>query len=400
MSDSKLLQNEILARTDRIFDSQIKWRRHLHQFPELAMEEHKTTAYLSRLASEIGLKKLKLNMPTGLLLQTSGTPSKHIIAIRSDIDALPIEEKTKLAFRSRIKGRMHACGHDVHMATVMGAATILQQMKDRLPGSVRFLMQPAEEQPPGGARPMIADGALKNVSAILGLHVDPRVAVGRIGLRDGVTMASVYDFDLVIRGRTGHAARPHDAVDAITTAAEVIESIQKVVSREIDPICPVAISFGLIKGGTARNVVADEVIIAGTARTLSAATARKVPQRIKRCAQAVGRARGATVEVRPISSYPILSNNAGINSLFAESMKQIFGKNKVTRTEQVLGGEDFACYLEKIPGAMFRLGIRNNSIGANKSWHSDRFMVDEQAIKIGTALLVTTAFNFLHGKQP
>lgn len=397
MADTQL-KNEILKSAKELFKTQVNWRRHLHQHPELSNQEFKTTAYIKAQLKKLGLKLLPLKMETGVLAEVVGSSKGKTIAIRSDIDALPILEKTGLPFKSKNIGCMHACGHDVHMATVMGAAALLQKNRDKMTGSVRFLFQPAEEKPPGGARPMIANGALSGVKMILGLHVDPNLAVGRIGLRDGATMASVCDFNLIVRGKGGHAARPHSAVDAIVIAAEIVESLQKVVSRETDPISPVAITFGQISGGTARNVIANEVTLVGTARTLSKKNARDVPRLIQRTARAIAKAHGGTVEYELVAGYPVLSNHKSANRLIAESFAELYGRRSIEETPYGLGGEDFACYLEKVPGAMFRLGIMNKKIGADKGWHSDQFMVDESAITVGSSVLALSAMNFLQKK--
>lgn len=348
---------------------------------------------------KIGLKILPIKLKTGLLFELKGKFKGPTIAIRTDIDALPIIEQTKLTFKSKNKGCMHACGHDMHMATVLGVAAILNELKDNIHGKVRFIFQPAEEMPPGGARPMIASGALKDVSTILGLHVDPHLATGKIGLRDGVAMASVTDFDLIIHGQCGHAARPHRAVDAIVTAAEVIESIQKIVSRNIDPIQPVAITFGKVAGGTARNIISDKVILTGTARALSPKAAKVLPRLIKNTAESICKARGATVEMKMIADYPVLSNHPKTNRIFAGNFELLFGKGKIVETEQTLGGEDFACYLNKTKGAMFRLGVMNKKIKADKSWHSPLFIADEKAIYYGTSLLVASAIDYLQDSR-
>ena len=377
---------------------QIEMRRYLHERPEWSNEEFETTKYLMSQARALRLRTETFGLPTGFVADLLDTKKNSpTVAIRTDIDALPITECNDIPFKSKTSGRMHACGHDAHMATVLGAAKILTELRNTFSGSVRFIFQPAEESPPGGARPLIKAGALTKpkVSAILGLHVDPGVPVGKIGLRDGPTMASVYDFDLVVRGVTGHAARPHDTVDAIVAAAEIIDSLQKLPSREFNPLHPVALTFGTIHGGVARNVVADAVTVCGTLRTLDAADAKRGPQLIKRCVQGVATARGAKVDIVERGSYPPLVNDTLVNKIFAASYERLYGSNKVARTNQSLGGEDFACYAEKIPGAMFRLGVRNPSIGAVRSWHSDKFMVDESALENGAALLAHAAIHAL-----
>jgi len=395
MPDVSALRKDILAHTRKVHAAQVKWRRHIHQYPEISNEEFETTAFLRKQVKRLGLKILPLKMPTGLLAEIRGSKSGPTVAIRADIDALPVLEQTGLPFASKIKGRMHACGHDLHTATVLGTAAVLTKMREHLAGNVRFLFQPAEETPPGGARPMIANGALKNVATIFGIHTDPHLAVGKIGLRDGPAMASVYDFDLIIKGKGGHAARPHTAVDAIVIAAEVVGSIQKIVSREIDPVTPVAVTFGRIEGGTARNVVADRVTLVGTARTFSKAARKRVPALIRRTVSGVCRAHGAGFEIIEAASYPVLVNDPATNRLFARNQELLFGKNRVTEAQTVLGGEDFACYLQKVPGAWMRLGVMNKQIGADQPWHSPRFIVDEEAMYYGTALLVAATLDYM-----
>ena len=319
MSRNENFYREILTRVKKNHKRQVAWRRHLHLFPEISNREFKTTEYLRKEVKKLGFKEIPIKLKTGLLAELSGKKSGATVAIRTDIDALPVTEQTGLAFKSKNEGRMHACGHDMHMATILGTGAVLAGLRDRWPGRVRLLFQPAEEMPPGGAAPMIKNGALKGVDMILGLHVDPDIPVGRITVRDGITMASVYDFDIIITSKGGHAARPHQGVDAVATAAEVIESLQKVVSREIDPISPVALSFGTIRGGVARNTIADRVHIQGTVRTLSQKDFRKVPALIKKTVKGICRARGAAFEIIPIASYPPLKNHPLVNRLLKKN---------------------------------------------------------------------------------
>jgi amidohydrolase len=385
---------QIAALAQKYMEKQVTWRRHLHQQPELSNEEFDTTAFLRKEVTRMGMKILSLKMKTGLLAEIHGGHPGPTVIIRTDIDALPIKEQTGLPFASKRPGKMHACGHDMHMATILGAANLLTLLKRELLGTVRFIFQPAEEMPPGGAMPMIEHGALKNGSVIFGLHVDPDIPAGKIGLRDGAAMASVYDFDLIVHGRGGHAARPHLAVDAISTAAEIIESLNKVVSRETDPIDSVVITFGRIAGGTARNVIADTVRLTGTARTLSSTLHRKVPALIQRTAQQIAKARGASCTIEQLAQYPVLENDARINRFLEQNYRELYGVGKVVTTPAVLGGEDFACYLQKLPGAMFRLGIMNKKLKADQPWHSPKFIADEAALPHGAALLAWSALQY------
>lgn len=388
-------EHELLVAARKLLRPQLAWRRHLHQHPELSNQEFQTTQFLRKRLKEAGLTLLPLKLPTGVLAELKGSRPGRTVAIRSDIDALPILEASGLPFASRHRGVMHACGHDLHMTVVLGAACLLASMKTRIHGTLRFILQPAEEMPPGGARPMIANGALKHVDLVLGLHNDPHLPTGRIGLHAGPLMASVFDFDLVVHGRAGHAARPHLAVDAISVASEIVESLQKVVSRELDPMDPAAISFGQIQGGTARNCVADRVTLIGTARALTPRAQRQLPKLIARTAGGICRARGAQCELIERAQYPVLTNHPAVIRHLEQSCRTLFGEGHTRDVEPVLGGEDFACYLEHVPGAMFWLGVGNKRIGADKGWHSPQFIADEAAIPYGTALMAGAALAFL-----
>ncbi|MBN1212047.1 MAG: amidohydrolase [candidate division Zixibacteria bacterium] len=400
MNQNNNFYREILHRVKKNHKRQIARRRHFHRFPEISNREFKTTSFIRREIKKLGFREIPIKLKTGLLAELSGKKPGPTVAIRTDIDALPVTEKTGLAYKSRNEGCMHACGHDMHMAAILGTGLILSELRDRWPGRLRLIFQPAEEMPPGGAEPMIKNGALKGVDMILGLHVDPDIPTGRITLRDGITMASVYDFDIIVTSRGGHAARPHLGVDALVTAAEIIESLQKVVSRDIDPITPVAITFGTIRGGVARNTIAERVHIEGTVRTLSQKNFKKIPALIKRTVNGICRARGAEYEIIPVAVYPPLKNHPAVNRRLRKNYETLFGRGRITESELILGGEDFAFYLREVPGAMFRLGIRNERIKADQPWHSPRFIADENALVYGTALLAATALDYLmNGKQ-
>jgi amidohydrolase len=399
--DSMIIsRNRILSLAEDIYPEQVKWRRWMHQNPELSNHEIKTTAFIKKTLRRFGLKFWPLKMKTGALaiINEKKFPG---IALRADIDALPIKQISRLPFKSRNEGVMHACGHDVHAAIVMGAAAVLGSLRDELNGCVKFLFQPAEEAPPGGAAALIKEGALNNpkVDMILGLHVDPSLSVGHISLRDGPMMASVTDFDVTVIGKGGHAARPHLSVDAVAVASEIVGSMQKIPSREIDPLRPVVVTFGIIRGGTARNVIADKAVLKGTARTLSKESLKVLPRLIRRTVGGICAARGAKCEIDFAASYPVLSNRAAANEIFSESFRNLFGKDKIHEAPQTMGGEDFAFYLQKIPGAFMRLGCRNDRIGANRQWHTPDFMVDEKCIYYGTALLIASVFRYLEGRS-
>lgn len=372
-------------------------RRHLHAYPEVGHKEFKTTAYLKK---EIRKQHLKINdnyAATGFWATLETGRPGPVIAVRTDIDALPITEKTGLAYASTRPGYMHACGHDVHMAIMIATVKLLVGMKKELKGKIKFLFQPAEEVPPGGARPMIKAGVLKSpkVDAIVALHVDPNLPCGTIGTSDGVSMASVFDFDLIVTGRSGHAALPHIAIDAITVSAQIITGLQQIVSRMIDPIQPAVITFGTIRGGMVRNAIADRVELSGTARSLDPAVSNKIPRLIKKVATNIGKSYGAKVEIVTNAHYPPLKNHPRVNRFVTDSFKQLFPRGKAQNLPPVMGGEDFACYLKQTPGAMFRLGVGNKKIGADKPWHHVAFKVDEKAIMTGYTTMTATVINLL-----
>ncbi len=392
------MKSEIVKLADKHFRSALRLRRVLHQYPEVAFEEKKTASTLKEFLRPLGLKISRNIARTGFTALLTGDRSGSVAALRSDMDALAVEEMTGLPYRSKVKGRMHACGHDVHMSIAAGTAAILSDMRDSLKGSVKFIFQPAEEAPPGGASLMIEQGVLTlpDVDAIFGFHVDPEFRTGRIAVRDGVMMAGVDDFDLEIIGESGHAAKPHQSVDAIVVAANVVAQLQDVVSRRIDPLEPVVLTFGTIGGGATRNVVADRVLLEGTIRSLSRKTAARMRKLVEQTCRHVTRAAGATHRLRFITGYPPLTNSARINRYVRAAASEMYGRKCVVEIDRpIMAAEDFAQYLEHVPGAMFRIGVRNRQIGAIYPWHHGRFMVDEEAIRIGMAVCARALIDFL-----
>ena len=388
-------KKEILLLTKELLPALVKLRRDLHRRPEVSNLEIRTTGLLKSELARHHIKMRRLRMKTGALAIIN-SESRPVIAIRTDIDALPVAECTRLPYRSQNDGVMHACGHDIHMAVVLGTAILLNRLRGKIPGCIKFIFQPAEESPPGGAKQLIKEGVLHkpDVDMIFGLHVDPMLDVGKIGLRNGPTMAAVYDIDITIIGRGGHAAAPHRTVDAVSVAAEVIESIQKIVSRETNPLKPIVITFGLICGGTVRNVIADRVHLSGTARTLDSENIPRIPALIKRTVDGICRARGAKYKIEYQSGYPVLSNDDTANGILKNAFTDLFGRKSLKTSPQSMGGEDFSFFLEEIPGAVFQLGVRNNKINANKPLHSPEFIADEKSIFYGTALMSYAVFKY------
>ncbi|MDD4052473.1 MAG: amidohydrolase [candidate division Zixibacteria bacterium] len=397
MNDAPLFARR-LAAAGAIEKPILALRRRLHQFPELSNNEFRTTLTLKKELERLGLAVHAGLTPTGLWADLDSGRPGPTVAIRTDIDALAVTEQTGLPYASKVPGVMHACGHDVHMAVFIGTARLLAKFLADLVGRVRFIAQPAEEQPPGGARPLIDAGVLKNppVDVILALHVDPALRVGSIGVRDGVNFVAVHDFDIRVVGRAAHAAFPHRAVDALAVAAEIISGLQQVVSRQIDPIHPAVVTLGTIAGGRARNIIPGEVFIEGTARSLDPAVTRKMPGLIRKIAVGIGRGLGARVEVIPRGAYPPLRCDPRVNGRVAGAFRALYPDGRIRTHALVMGAEDFACYLDHVPGTMFRLGVANRTIGADKPWHHPAFIVDERAIRIGYSTMTLAAADLLH----
>ena len=381
-----------------VFPSLVKLRRELHQYPELAFQEYKTSQRIAKELKKRGVDFQTDVAKTGVVGVLNRGKKGKTVALRADMDALPVLEQTNFPYKSKNNGAMHACGHDVHIACLIGAAEILTRLKEELPGKVKFIFQPSEEVHPGGAKPMIEAKVLKNpdVSGIFALHCDPAIPIGKIGVREGPTMAHAEDFDITIFGKGGHGARPHDGVDAIVVASQVIQALQTIASRKINPLEPVVISIGTIDGGYARNIICDKVILKGTARTLNKKIAKKIPGLLKEIVSGITKSAGGSFELNYYGGYPLLVNHPKATDLARGTIAKLFGKDAIFEIERpMMGGEDFAYYLQKVPGSFLRLGIRNPKKDAIYPWHHPKFTVDEDAIKIGSAVLAGVAFDFL-----
>jgi len=386
--------------SNRIFPNLVKLRRELHQYPELSYQEIKTSDRIAKELNKLKVKVKKHVAKTGVLGVLEESKNGKTVALRADMDALPILEQTDSPYKSKNKGVMHACGHDLHMTCVIGAAMILSELKSELKGNVKFIFQPSEEVQPGGAKPMIDAGVLKNpnVSGIFGLHCDSAISVGKIGVRNGPMMAQADDFDIIVTGKGGHGARPHDGVDAIVVASQIIQALQTIPSRKISPVEPVVISIGKIEGGTARNIICDRVILKGTARSLKQEVARRIPILIKEIASGIAKSAGASAEVTYHTGYPVLINHPQATDSVRNTITTMFGKEAIFEIKKpMMEAEDFAYFLQKVPGSFLRLGIRNPKKNAIYPWHHPQFTVDEDAIKIGASVLAGIAFDFLNG---
>jgi len=372
----------------------IEIRRHLHSHPELSGQEYHTSAYVAGVLSSSGVHVREAVGKTGVVGEVRGHGSdRRLLAIRTDMDALPINERTGLEFTSRSTGIMHACGHDVHTTVGLGTAMVLAELASQLPGNVRLLFQPAEETAQGASW-MIADGVMENVSAILSLHVFPSIPAGKVGIRYGALTAAADELEIAIIGESGHGARPHEAIDAIWIAAQVITTLQQAISRTQNPLRPAVLSIGQISGGRAPNVIADQVKLLGSVRSLHPETRTNLPGWIERIVANICHSYGAQYEMSYRPGVPGVQNNIGLSQILQTAAEEAWGSDRVlVLTEPSLGAEDFSRYLEHAPGAMFRLGVGYED-RTNYPLHHPQFEVNEAAIVTGVVTLAYAAVKY------
>ncbi|WP_421658625.1 M20 family metallopeptidase [Leptothermofonsia sp. ETS-13] len=372
----------------------IEIRRHLHSHPELSGQEFQTAAYVAGVLSSCGLQVKEGVGKVGVMAELIGAGvDSRILAIRTDMDALPISERTGLEFASRQPGIMHACGHDVHTTVGLGTAMILSQLGQPLPGNVRFLFQSAEETAQG-ARWMVQDGAMEKVTGIFSVHVFPTISAGVVGVRYGSLTAAADDLEITILGESGHGARPHEAVDAVWIAAQVITTLQQAISRTHNPLRPVVLTIGQISGGRAPNVIADRVKLLGTVRSLHPETSEALPNWIERIVASVCQPYGARYQINYRRGVPSVQNNMAMTQLIESAAEEAWGSQGIQIIhEPSLGAEDFSVYLQYAPGSMFRLGVGFRD-RHNYPLHHPQFEVDESAIVTGVVTLAYAACKY------
>lgn len=372
----------------------IEIRRHIHSHPELSGQEYQTSAYVAGVLSSYGIHAQQGVGKTGVVGDLRGNgESDRILAIRTDLDALPIHERTDLDYSSSEAGVMHACGHDVHTTVGLGTAMVLAQLGEKFPGNVRFLFQPAEEIAQG-ANWMVEDGAINNVSGILSLHVFPSIPAGSVGIRYGALTAAADDLEIIIIGESGHGARPHEAIDAIWIASQVITSLQQAISRTQNPLRPVVVTIGKIVGGRAPNVIADEVKLLGTVRSLHPESREALPKWIEQIVANVCQTYGAQYQISYKHGIPGVHNDPSLTQLLEQAARESWGSDSIIiLPEPSLGAEDFSRYLEKVPGSMFRLGVGFKD-KHNYPLHHPKFAIDESAIITGVVTLAYSAYKY------
>lgn len=373
-------------------------RRHIHANPELSYKEFNTVKYVAEQLRSFGIEPTEGIAGTGLLAEVKGkNPDKKIIALRADMDALPILEANKVEYKSTNEGVMHACGHDVHTSSLLGTAHILQEIKNDFEGTVRFLFQPGEEKNPGGASYMIRDGALENPrpASIIGQHVFPLLPTGKIGFREGMYMASADEIYLKVIGKGGHGAAPDLAIDPIVIASHIIIALQQVISRNANPRQPTVLTFGNIIGHGATNIIPNEVNIAGTFRAMNEDWRNSALDKIKKMAESIADGMGGKCEVDISRGYPYLENNPELTRRIKQAAIEYVGEGNVVDIDITLGAEDFAYYSQIIPASFYRLGTRNDARGITSYVHTPTFDIDEDALAISTGLMAWMALTEL-----
>ena len=373
----------------------VAWRRHLHRHPELAFEEHETAAFVARQLTDLGIPHRTGVARTGVVGEIVGQKPGPTLALRADLDALPIHEANAHDYASCHPGRMHACGHDAHTASLLGTAALLVQHRDQLAGTVRLVFQPSEEKLPGGASVMLAEHALDGVSAIVGQHVMPVLDVGRVGIRSGRYMASADEIYIDIVGRGGHAAQPHTLIDPVGIAAQLIVALQQVVSRRADPRLPSVLSFGRVEALGATNVVPERVHLEGTFRTFDESWRSRAHQAIADIAHGIVEGMGARLELDIRRGYPVLTNDPQLTDRVRAGIEAYAGPENVVDLDLWMASEDFAYYTQALPGCFYRIGTRNEARGIVHGLHTPQFDIDEEALALSTGLMAWLAIDGL-----
>lgn len=369
----------------------IEWRRHLHQHPEPSFEEYQTASFVEQQLKGMGIPTQRM-ASTGVIGILEGKePHNRVLALRADMDALPILEANEVPYKSKREGWMHACGHDVHTTCLLGAAQLLQQTNDQWRGTIKLIFQPGEEKLPGGASLLIEEGVLEQPAPqyILGQHVEPPLEVGKVGIKSGLFMASADEIYLTIKGKGGHGARPHQCVDTILMASQVIVQLQQLVSRRADPLMPTVLTFGKIYSeGGATNIIPNEVQIYGTFRTFDEAWRSQAHDLLTQMTHGICQSMGGTCVVDIVKGSPFLNNDPDLTQQVRQQMETYLGAENVVELPARMGGEDFALYTQHLPACFYRLGVQNpNGTGL----HTPTFDVDERCLSVGVGLMAWLA---------
>lgn len=384
-----MLQQNIQSLAKQYAAHYIEVRHHLHAHPELSYQEFETSAFVQEKLAALNIP-FEVKATTGVVGLIKGkNPESRVIALRADMDALPIQEENEVPYKSTKAGIMHACGHDVHTTCLLGAAQILKETKDQWEGTVKLIFQPGEERNPGGASIMIKDGVLANPApqGIFGMHVHPGLDLGKLSFRKGRVMASADEIYITIRSKGGHAAAPHLTADTILIASHLIVSLQQIISRNNNPTSPSVLSICSIQGGHTTNVIPSEVKLMGTFRAMDEAWRYKAHELITKQATAIVEGMGAELDLHIDVGYPTVDNDPALTDTAWQLAKTYMGENNVPETEMRMGAEDFGYYTQHIPGCFFRLGVRNEAKDIIHNVHTPQFNIDESAIETGIGMM-------------
>jgi len=389
------MKDTVRALAHRFHTDVVAYRRHLHQHPELSFQETQTARYVADRLTEWGIEHRSGIAGTGVVALVRGkNPRKRTVALRADLDALPILEANDVPYKSQNPGVMHACGHDVHTASLLGAARILHELRGHFVGTVKCIFQPGEEKLPGGASLMIREGVLENPrpTAIFGQHVYPALPAGTVGFRPGVYMASADEIYVTVKGRGGHGAMPHDCIDPVVISAQIIVALQQIVSRYADPGVPTVLTFGKINSaGGATNIIPNEVCLEGTFRTMHEKWRMEAHRRMKKIAETTAKSMGGACAFNIVKGYPVLYNHEALTARAQARAVEFLGKDRVTDLPLRMTAEDFAYYSQVMPACFYRLGTGNPERGITAPVHTDRFDIDEAALETGMGLMAWLA---------
>ena len=389
-----MLSKKILEYANSLQSDLIEIRRHFHKHPELSFKEYETTEHIIKILQSWNVKNYTKPLETGIIGELDGGISNtKVVALRADIDALPIIEENEVSYKSNNEGVMHACGHDVHTTCLLGAIKILEHFKKDWGGKVKYIFQPGEERNPGGASLILKSNALENPrpESIFGLHVHPDLEIGKVGYRKGKCMASADEIHIKIKGKGGHAAAPHKTSDTILVAAQLIVQLQSIISRNNDPFNPSVLSICSIQGGHTTNVIPNEVVLMGTFRAMDETWRRKAHQLIQNHCDSFAQSMNVKVELMIDIGYPMVYNEPQLTEKASQWLIDLFGAERVIENERRMGGEDFGFYTQKMNGCFLRLGTRNEEKKLVSGVHTSTFDIDEKALSIGSAMMAWMA---------
>lgn len=387
--------NEYFITLEQLYPEMIELRRHFHQYPELSFHEVQTPAKIAEYLTKLGIDVKTRVGGNGVVGYIRGGKPGKTVALRADFDALPLQDEKDVEYKSKVPGVMHACGHDAHTAALLAIAKVLSEIKDDLNGNIVLIHQFAEEIAPGGAIAMIEDGCLDGVDAIFGTHIWSTIPVGEIGYRTGPIMAAADRFEIKVLGKGGHGASPHETVDPIALGTLLVQQLQQIISRRIDPLKPAVLTVAKFHAGTAFNVIPDTAEIEGTVRTFDTEVQEIIIAQMEKMVKSVCEEAGASYEFVYAKGYPAVINHPLETELLVHNAITSIGEENVKEMAPIMGGEDFSYYLQKVPGTFFFTGGKNIDIGASYPHHHPKFDIDEKSMLIAAKVMLSTALDFL-----